>query len=1322
MAKRKRDDHSFLLVLANHNPPVFLLHHNPRKATPWQLFVDASATTIHELDCLSSPDADSFTLGGQTITLGSTPGYHRLFQDSKCHLVQVDTLTDVDGPTWLVLETLDGVLSKSDELVAVFGCFYDKLQTLYQRNVAADSIRMPWEVIELDEEITVVPDLNPYMRNQGALILQADCATQKTRHILDMIEQHLRFHPHLRIIFVSCRIVHALDIKSDLDERFPSGSDFEFTIYNDREQGSSERRVVVQLNSINQYTHGTTSYNLVVLDEIFSTLGFFTIGNRTMRSSDKKRVTLTEHATALQQLVLGADKVLLADAHISMDGRVKDFLHGVLRPHTPVTHLILKGKNPACKRTLELQFDNSPGQHVMEAGVADAAAKVLANPEERIFIFSATAKILTQEGRSNGSYEEALRKYGVTKIKIIEGSTGMAEKNDMFTRLDETLSEYQAFLCNGAVTVGVNPNTHFGTILSHTHKKGANISDVFQALQRMGRREGLLSNTTIVMSVNDPSPAEKNAQLMRQALQHGYAEEAEDGTIVLQSGHSLDDLRPTFAVCLRDIRAELEILRTDNDNMLNEAINGTTGMALIHGGITEVPDWIVNVAAWNLLARKRKEFCHVEEILRFAEFHKWDVAISEAPTVSIEALSDAAVGGARSAENDWIVLQKGKIYAKIVPLVERFDLNPAEQWVPRDDDDMPILTDDESAAHRRIRALMSGADVLDPSADTMTMDNKVTEAYFKIYHRFGSCLNPCTQTPFDIDTVNIIWALDDKLAHRATQIHEELLPTQRVADRRKLFDARSKMDAMTKTDSLRTTAFLELKAFLGVPSLVQDTWTLPLRFVDVINDQRNSTTHGDRFDGDEELYNIFRRINPRVKLPSPNKTYNTSALYMDLKKIMKTVAMEPRWDDQSNKPFKRFQLDGDETYLLKAGFGYQPILQDIADSVLAYATAMQSRVPVGSLRECIGALGQPAVESMLQQLSTRCALNFDLNIKNLDNGYVEIFDYAALLALERKINRNESHFRWRYNFKDDKDMSDGSIQKLKRDIQTFKAMPNDGTRGENKVAYHYKFGDGLGRRYANGSSFQNITGGLRKTLAAPFYWDIDFSNSYPTILYHTSTQLGLDAAQIPTFGLLCRSKDDREACLAEIVNFYEVTRDAAKCCLLALCHGGGMDGHDGKGWMNDQEWGISDDVRLKVSRSGHLPRIRSFQVECNRVCKFLLSKYPEFEDILKQFNERLPESKRKTGRMGKFSALSYLMATLEDGLLKNLETFLKSKNYHIDSLEFDGLKPRREGNMGPFPVEHLREAEAYLAGQTLRGGVRIPMKLGEKKLQCPYEL
>eukprot|EP01049_Picozoa_sp_SAG25_P003424 SAG25_NODE_197_length_12126_cov_39.030515_4_plen_194_part_00 len=80
------------------------------------------------------------------------------------------------------------------------------------------------------------------------------CSTSPSGQWWRLIEQHLRFHPNLRILFVSCRIVHALDIKSDLDERFPMGSSFEFTLYNDREQNSAVNRIVVQLNSTNQYS------------------------------------------------------------------------------------------------------------------------------------------------------------------------------------------------------------------------------------------------------------------------------------------------------------------------------------------------------------------------------------------------------------------------------------------------------------------------------------------------------------------------------------------------------------------------------------------------------------------------------------------------------------------------------------------------------------------------------------------------------------------------------------------------------------------------------------------------------------------------------------------------------------------------------------------------------------------------------------------------------------------------------------------------------------------------------------------------------------
>jgi hypothetical protein len=258
-------------------------------------------------------------------------------------------------------------------------------------------------------------------------------------------------------------------------------------------------------------------------------------------------------------------------------------------------------------------------------------------------------------------------------------------------------------------------------------------------------------------------------------------------------------------------------------------------------------------------------------------------------------------------------------------------------------------------------------------------------------------------------------------------------------------------------------------------------------------------------------------------------------------------------------------------------------------------------------------------------------------------------------------------------------------------------------------------------------TLQNITGGLRKTLAQRFYWDLDFENSYPTILKHTFVGKDGDLAQIQVFDRYCQPRQ-REAVLCEIMSYYEVSRNAAKSCILAHCHGGAMDGRRWKdangrekhtGWMN--EWDVSDDVRLKVSRDGHLPLVVAFGKECDVVCKALTDAYPEFKDTLEQVNNRMPAGKKKTGRMGAYSALSFLMATLEDGLLRHLETFLRSKNYRVDSLEFDGLKPRRpDGSDGAFPVPVLREAEVYLAAQTLRGGVKIPMKLSEKPLVTPY--
>ena len=148
------------------------------------------------------------------------------------------------------------------------------------------------------------------------------------------------------------------------------------------------------------------------------------------------------------------------------------------------------------------------------------------------------------------------------------------------------------------------------------------------------------------------------------------------------------------------------------------------------------------------------------------------------------------------------------------------------------------------------------------------------------------------------------------------------------------------------------------------------------------------------------------------------------------------------------------------------------------------------------------------------------------------------------------------------------------------------------------------------------------------------------------------------------------------------------------------------------------QWDVNAGVRVKVSTDGHLPLVTSFQQECGVICDRLLVAFPEFMSVLEQVNASLPAGGREKKPI---TALSHLMATLEDGLLQSLEQFFRGEGYDVDSLEFDGLKPRRhDGDTGAFPEAILRRAEAHLAVQRLRGGVTIPMKLSEKALDSRF--
>jgi hypothetical protein len=328
--KRARTDaYHFLVVLANHRPLV-------------------AALRCTSLDCVlpfASQSHTAFDIGSLHVVLGQTPGFRLVSPssvDRTFNIVSVDSLElldehahdqrpppasgDDEAIFWAPLADHCSMSVQSNELVNLLGRFYTELDTLFLPRARDELIRRDWKVITLPSDVLIVPDLNKYLAPKSALVVQFDCATQKSRHIVRLAKEHLRYHPSLRIIFVSCRIVHAHDLMADLDEAFPQGDGTEFSLYSTVRKATDEEdddeaeetlphRVVVQLNSINKYARGQP-YEIVVLDEVCGMLSFFTIGNRTMRSSKDKRLTLTDHVDIITKLCSGCDKLLLSSAPI----------------------------------------------------------------------------------------------------------------------------------------------------------------------------------------------------------------------------------------------------------------------------------------------------------------------------------------------------------------------------------------------------------------------------------------------------------------------------------------------------------------------------------------------------------------------------------------------------------------------------------------------------------------------------------------------------------------------------------------------------------------------------------------------------------------------------------------------------------------------------------------------------------------------------------------------------------------------------------------------------------------------------------------------
>ena len=291
-------------------------------------------------------------------------------------------------------------------------------------------------------------------------------------------------------------------------------------------------------------------------------------------------------------------------------------------------------------------------------------------------------------------------------------------------------------------------------------------------------------------------------------------------------------------------------------------------------------------------------------------------------------------------------------------------------------------------------------------------------------------------------------------------------------------------------------------------------------------------------------------------------------------------------------------------------------------------------------------------------------------------------------------------------------------QDLTADCNKLLRMCDDGDQDtfSYTVGYSYKYAQ-LGREYAIGggnATLQSLSGTVRKTVCEGLCWDIDFVNCFNVILLGAARHWEWPDEIVD---LLVEIVDDRATVHKELIGYYGCSEGAAK--VLIIKHWGGG---KAKAWLRDKKNKISNDVKAKVSDEGHHRIVKELERIAPTVLQLFLDKFPEMKAMLVDVNNQRIRDRREP--KNEYTALHYGLQTVESKLLGHLEAFLVEQHeYRVDSKQYDGLYVHRgDETDGEFPLGTLRDAEAYMAAQDLGGGLKVPMKLKEKSVRCPYAL
>jgi hypothetical protein len=218
---------------------------------------------------------------------------------------------------------------------------------------------------------------------------------------------------------------------------------------------------------------------------------------------------------------------------------------------------------------------------------------------------------------------------------------------------------------------------------------------------------------------------------------------------------------------------------------------------------------------------------------------------------------------------------------------------------------------------------------------------------------------------------------------------------------------------------------------------------------------------------------------------------------------------------------------------------------------------------------------------------------------------------------------------------------------------------------------------------------------LRNTICYNMYYDIDFKNSLPSILLQLFKQNNITCISLAIY------VKDRDTIFEKVIEWYNVNKDNAKTLFLSMVFGGNFET-----WKKDNNIETYEDYEFIIE----------FQNDIRTAVKKILKleKYGRFVRYVRYLNYK--NEKEKADVINPFSAITYILETIENRCLIELYNHYISLGYTIGSFEYDGLKiMKHDSNM--FAIEHLQSGQKFIKDMT-----GFDIELAEKNIESDVEL